>query len=111
MKGSELRQKYLSFFEKRGHTIVPSATLVTAQDPTLLFVNAGMVPFKKVLTGIMDVTNVILVLLVLHRAKHLCFHYIGKPNNRVQRCPQFMAHVSQKLGLGTVSDICRFDYF
>ncbi len=46
----DIRETYLSFFESKGHTRVPSANLVP-QDPTLLFVNAGMVPFKRVLTG------------------------------------------------------------
>ena len=46
----DIRETYLSFFESKGHTRVASANLVP-QDPTLLFVNAGMVPFKRVFTG------------------------------------------------------------
>ena len=42
----------MSFFEKKGHTRVKSASLVPEKDPTLLFVNAGMVPFKEVFLGI-----------------------------------------------------------
>ncbi|CAM5190406.1 Alanine--tRNA ligase OS=Castellaniella defragrans OX=75697 GN=alaS PE=3 SV=1 [Castellaniella defragrans] len=51
MKTSEIRQKFLSFFESKGHQIVASSPLVPANDPTLLFTNAGMVQFKDVFTG------------------------------------------------------------
>ena len=49
--GSEIRRSFLEFFAKRGHTIVPSAPLVPAGDPTLLFTNSGMVQFKDVFLG------------------------------------------------------------
>ncbi|MBB4659555.1 alanine--tRNA ligase [Parvularcula dongshanensis] len=48
---NDIRAAFLSFFEGRGHEVVPSAPLVPQNDPTLLFVNAGMVPFKNVFTG------------------------------------------------------------
>ena len=48
---NEIRETFLSFFEKNGHARRASAPLVPQNDPTLLFVNAGMVPFKNIFTG------------------------------------------------------------
>ena len=50
--GAEIRARFLEFFAERGHTIVPSASLVPAGDQTLLFTNSGMVQFKDALSGI-----------------------------------------------------------
>jgi alanyl-tRNA synthetase len=50
MKTAEIRRRFLDFFAARGHEVVPSAPLLY-NDPTLLFVNAGMVPFKRYFTG------------------------------------------------------------
>jgi len=49
---NDIRRGFLDYFEKNGHTRVPSAPLVPQNDPTLMFVNAGMVPFKNVFTGL-----------------------------------------------------------
>jgi len=51
METAEIRRRFLDFFSRHGHTIVPSASLLY-NDPTLLFVNAGMVPFKPYFTGV-----------------------------------------------------------
>ena len=51
MLASEIRARFLAYFEKNGHAIRPSSALVPADDPTLLFTNAGMVQFKKVFLG------------------------------------------------------------
>ncbi|HEX6603956.1 MAG TPA: alanine--tRNA ligase-related protein, partial [Sphingomicrobium sp.] len=49
---NDIRRSFLDFFESNGHARVPSAPLVPQNDPTLMFVNAGMVPFKNVFTGL-----------------------------------------------------------
>jgi alanyl-tRNA synthetase len=51
MDSGSIRRKFLEFFEKKGHTIVPSAPLVLKNDPTLLFTNSGMVQFKDYFLG------------------------------------------------------------
>lgn len=51
MNSQEIRSKFLSFFENKKHSIVPSAPMVLKDDPTLMFVNSGMAPFKEYFLG------------------------------------------------------------
>lgn len=52
MRSADIRQRFIEYFQERGHQRVPSSPLVPAQDPTLLFTNAGMVQFKDVFIGV-----------------------------------------------------------
>ncbi len=51
MKSRDVRETFLNFFKEKSHSIVPSAPMVTKNDPTLLFVNSGMAPFKEYFLG------------------------------------------------------------
>ncbi|MDC9723691.1 MAG: alanine--tRNA ligase [Urechidicola sp.] len=57
MKSQEIRQQYLNFFKEKKHKIVPSSPMVLKDDPTLMFTNAGMVPFKEFFLGQRKVTD------------------------------------------------------
>ena len=57
MTSKEIRSKYLDFFKSKSHSIVDSAPMILKNDPTLMFVNAGMVPFKEYFLGQKKITN------------------------------------------------------
>ncbi len=52
MKSTQIRRAFLNFMEKQGHTVIPSSSLIPANDSTLLFTNAGMVQFKETFLGL-----------------------------------------------------------
>ena len=51
MTSNEIRTMWLNFFKSKGHEIIPSASLIPHNDPTLLWINAGVAPLKKFLMG------------------------------------------------------------
>ena len=51
MKSTEIRRLFLDYFRERGHTVVPSSSLIPSNDPTLYFANSGMVQFKDTFLG------------------------------------------------------------
>lgn len=57
MKSQQVRQEFLDFFTSKNHTIVPSSPMVLKNDPTLMFTNAGMVPFKEYFLGQKNATD------------------------------------------------------
>ena len=57
MNAKEIRQIFLDFFQEKGHHIVPSAPMVLKNDPTLMFTNAGMNPFKDLFLGNAEVVQ------------------------------------------------------
>jgi alanyl-tRNA synthetase len=75
MTGHEIRQRFIDFFVANDHTQVTSAPLVPDDDPTLLFVNAGMVPFKDVFTGqrVLDYSRAV--------SSQKCLRVSGKHND------------------------------
>src|SRR5690606_14644779 len=52
LSSAEIRKRYLQFFQENGHTVVPSASIIPSNNPTLLFTNAGMVPFVDTFLGL-----------------------------------------------------------
>jgi alanyl-tRNA synthetase len=81
LPAAAIRRRFVEFFEERGHTAVPSTSLVPAGDQTLLFTNSGMVQFKDVLTGVekRDYTRAVDYQRVLRVAgKHNDFEEVGR---------------------------------
>ena len=67
MKGNELRQAYLQFFESKGHLKLDSFSLIPENDPSLLLIGAGMAPLKPFFTG-----KLVPPVVVLQHAKKVC---------------------------------------
>jgi alanyl-tRNA synthetase len=81
LTAAEIRSRFIEYFAERGHTVVPSASLVPAGDQTLLFTNSGMVQFKDALTGVekRDYTRAVDYQRVLRVAgKHNDFEEVGR---------------------------------
>ena len=81
LPAAEIRGRFVEYFAERGHTVVPSASLVPAGDQTLLFTNSGMVQFKDALTGVekRDYTRAVDYQRVLRVAgKHNDFEEVGR---------------------------------
>jgi alanyl-tRNA synthetase len=57
MESNKVRQTFLDFFKSKGHEIVPSAPMVLKNDPTLMFINSGMAPFKDLFLGNAPIKN------------------------------------------------------
>jgi len=57
MTSKEIRNQFLNFFKEKDHKVVPSAPMVIKDDPTLMFTNAGMVPFKEFFLGNSAIKN------------------------------------------------------
>lgn len=68
LKSYEIRQMWLDFFASKGHKIVPSASLIPVDDPTLLWINAGVAPLKNIL---MAAKNQKIHVYVMHKS-----HYV-----------------------------------
>ena len=52
LTGSEIRSKWLTFFKSKGHEVIESASLIPHDDPTLLWINAGVAPLKNILMDV-----------------------------------------------------------
>lgn len=57
LTGNQIRQLWLDFFKSKGHEIIPSASLIPNNDPTLLWINSGVAPLKKYFDGRVKPTN------------------------------------------------------
>ena len=59
LTGNQIRQLWLDFFKSKGHEIIPSASLIPNNDPTLLWINSGVAPLKKYFDGRVKPTNLL----------------------------------------------------
>ena len=75
MNSQEIRQKFLDFFNQKGHTVVGSAPIVVKNDPTLMFTNAGMNQFKDLFLGISEIKDARVV------NSQKCLRVSGKHND------------------------------
>jgi alanyl-tRNA synthetase len=78
---NDIRKLFLEFFEKEGHSVVPSSSLVPANDPTLMFTNAGMVPFKHVFSGAESINDKAGKQIIRATSSQKCVRAGGKHND------------------------------
>src|SRR5512138_2524698 len=104
MTSNEIRRSFLAFFEQNGHRIVPSSSLVPADDPSLLFTNAGMNQFKDVFLGRerRDYTRA--------TSSQKCMRVSGKHNDLENVGPSLRHHTSfEMLGNFSFGDYFKTD--
>jgi len=95
MNAQEIRQQFIDFFESKQHKIVPSAPMVLKDDPTLMFTNAGMVPFKEFFLGQSKIVNTPSVLIAIH--------IINQSESLAKLQSTFLFVVARVISLGTAN--------
>ena len=94
MKSQDIRSQFLSFFEQKKHQVVASAPMVLKNDPTLMFVNSGMAPFKEYFLGNSEVRSPRIC------DTQKCLRVSGKHNDLEEVGYDTYHHIFEMLGTG-----------